>query len=91
MRVDEVPRFIYFIFDRSRIPSGTSYIPLSFSGLVVQVCHRWEYNFAPKFCCLVVFFYCLSFALWILGVLPTCTSRPESGLHPGILRVVTLI
>ena len=24
------------------------YIPLSFSGLVVQVCHRWEYNFAPK-------------------------------------------
>ena len=43
-----MPRFIYFIFDRSRFPTGTSYIPLSFSGLVVQVCHRWEYNFAPK-------------------------------------------
>ena len=28
-----------------------------------------------NYCCLVVFFYCLYFALWILGVLPTCTSR----------------
>ena len=36
MRVDEVPRFIYFIFNRSRFPTGTSYIPLSSSGLVVR-------------------------------------------------------
>ena len=48
-----------------------------------------------NYCCLVVFFYCLSFALWILGVdisldvLPTCTSRPESGLHRACKCYVT--
>ena len=39
-----------------------------------------------NYCCLVVFFYCLSFALWILGVLPTCRRKPQetSDIGPGV-------